>query len=293
MLKNFMRLMDLGGVALQADQQLGFYSTVCYSDQHGHAPGYGPWMHQKAVEFLQALRQQMKARNSNAVFSYEAACEVWIQHVDVHMHRPYGPGAIPLFDYIYGEFALRYGGDDAMGLSHPEVECIKHETCFVNVVQRLVGFGHAEYDFDVNPHYPILKFMRNLVEAQRTFARDYLTFGRMLRPTDLQVAKTAVETTRSLIPDDESVDLPPVDVPRVLNTVWRAPHGKIGYILANSTGNPEPVTLTIYGEQQIPNFNSLQLVARSLRRKLSNAEFSGQSIRIDVPQRSAMLIEQG
>src|SRR5438309_2010261 len=46
----FSKLMDLGAVGLEFDHQVGGYPSVCYSDQHGHPSGYGPWMHERMEE---------------------------------------------------------------------------------------------------------------------------------------------------------------------------------------------------------------------------------------------------
>ena len=99
-LQNLLKLMDLGGVALQIDQQLGLVADACYSAEHEHTPGYGRWMYEKEREFLEMMRQATKGRNPDATFGYEEPCEIWIPQVDVHMHRPYSLGCVPLFDYL-------------------------------------------------------------------------------------------------------------------------------------------------------------------------------------------------
>ena len=59
----FSKLMDLGVVGLEFDHQVGGYPCVCYSDQHGHPPGYGPWMHERMEEFMRGVRQIARSRN--------------------------------------------------------------------------------------------------------------------------------------------------------------------------------------------------------------------------------------
>jgi hypothetical protein len=283
---NLMQLMDYGGVAIQIDQQLGMYTHVCYSDDHGHPPGYGPWMTEAMFDFLTRLRQAIKARNPQATFGYEAPCEIWIQHVDVNMHRPYMKGLFPIFDYIYHEYAVSYGGDALMGLCHPEVELIKHATIFSYGIQHLVGIGHPEWDYEVNPNYPTLGFLRNTCEAQRTYAREYLLYGEMLRPTKLDVPTIDVDYWKpGGVP--ENFDMGTAEIPLVIHSVWRLANGKIGYVLVNWTGKDEEVTLAFYRTDA-----ETAIVSGAGRTPVDQKAIAGGVLRLTIPARSVRLVEQ-
>jgi len=262
------------------------YTNVCYSEEHGHPPGYGPWMTEAMFDFLTRLRQAIKARNPQATFSYEAPCEIWIQHVDVNMHRPYMKGLFPIFDYIYHEYAVSYGGDALMGLCHPEVELIKHATIFSYGIQHLVGIGHPEWDFDVNPNYPTLAFLRNTCEAQRTYAREYLLYGEMLRPTKLDVPTIDVDYWKpGGVP--ENFDMGTAEIPLVIHSVWRLADGKTGYVLVNWTGKDEEVTLGLYRTDA-----ETAIVSGNGRTPVDQHAISGGVLRLTVPARSVRLVEQ-
>jgi hypothetical protein len=283
---NLMTLMDYGGVALQIDQQLGMYTPVCYSKEHGHPPGYGPWMTEAMFDFLIRLRKAIKDRNPQATFGYEAPCEIWIQHVDVNMHRPYMKGLFPIFDYIYHEYAVSYGGDALMGLCHPEVELIKHATIFSYGIQHLVGIGHPEWDYEVNPEYPTLGFLRNTCEAQRTYAREYLLYGEMLRPTTLDVPKIEVDYWKpGGVP--ENFDMGTADIPLVIHSVWRLADGKIGYLLVNWTGKDETVTLGLYRSDA-----DTTIITGAGQYPAPVRDIAGGSLRLTIPARSVMMVEQ-
>ena len=256
-LGNFARLMDLDLIALQLDQQLGLYTQACYSEQHGHQPGFGPWMYEEMLAFIRQVRSRAKARDERATFSYEMPCEIWIQEVDLHMHRPYemrplGVSTVPLFDYLYHAYALSYGGDTYMGLAHPEVDLIKHAYVAAYGVQNLIGIGQPEWDYEVNPAYPTLKLMRSIVQAQRTFARDFLVFGDMQRPTAASCATLAVDYYKHAQWTDASQDLGKLEVPTCVHSVWRAQSGAIGHILVNWTGQPQDVRLELVDEHASP-----------------------------------------
>lgn len=249
-LDNLSELMDLGLLALQIDQQIGLYTQACYGDQHGHQPGFGPWMYTEMLAFIRDARERAKQRNQDATFSYEVPCEIWIQEVDLHMHRPYqvrpfGSSSVPLFDYLYHAYALTYGGDTYMGLAHPDVDLIKHATVAAYGVQNLIGIGQPEWDYEVNPDYATLKLMRSIVQAQRTFARDFLVLGEMLKPTAAGCVTLAVDLYKHAQWMDADLDVGTLEVPSCIHSVWRGESGSIGHVLVNWTAAAQDVELEL------------------------------------------------
>jgi len=277
-LANFMKMMDLGAVAVQHDQQLGFYADVCYSEEHDHAPGYGPWMTQKMREFVRRVRGAAKERTPQATLSVECPCEVWIQEVDFPLDRPYMMGTIPLFEYLYHEYAMAWGGDVKIGFAHPEVSLIKHATILVRGTQNVVTIGEPEYDYDVDPDYPVFALLRNIFAAQRTFARDYVLFGRMLRPAPLETGRVSVDVY-------QSVDT--VDVPKVLHSTWRSQAGKTGTVMVNWTGEPEEVSLALQGEAR-----GASIVTAAGSTPAREEDVRSGRISTVVPPRGVLLVEQ-
>ena len=165
----FSKLMDLGAVGLEFDHQVGGYPSVCYSDQHGHPSGYGPW--------------------------------------------------------------------------------------------------------------------RNLTQAQRTYARNYVVFGQMLRPAELKTPKVKVDV---LLPEGKEVPDPPtVDVPVVITSTWRSPEGKTGYLFVNWTGEPQSVEMGLRNNEG-PAF----LVTATERRQIAGEAVNSGHITLTVPGRGLVLVEQ-
>jgi hypothetical protein len=243
-------------------------------------------MTEAMFDFLTRLRQAIKDRTPQATFGYEAPCEIWIQYVDVNMHRPYMKGLFPIFDYIYHEYAVSYGGDALMGLCHPEVELIKHATIFSYGIQHLVGIGHPEWDYEVNPNYPTLGFLRNTCEAQRTYAREYLLYGEMLRPTKLDVPTIDVDYWKpGGVP--ENFDMGIAEISLVIHSVWRLANGSIGYVLVNWTGKDEDVTLGLYRTDA-----ETAIVSGAGRTPVEQKAISDGVLRLTVPARSVRLVEQ-
>jgi hypothetical protein len=244
------------------------------------------------LEFLCKVRKACKQRNPDATFGFEAPCEIWIQEVDLHMHRPYlirpfGQFAVPLFDYLYHDYALTYGGDFRLGLAHPEVELIKHARVLTYGLQNMVGIGHYEWDYEVNPNYPALTLMRSIVQAQRTYAQDYLVFGHMLKPTKLDVNRVIVDIFSSSSMGGSPPDVGELEVPKVMHGVWRSPNGKIGYIMANWTGEAEDVTLKL-----VEPGGQIHIVTEGKIHRVSTHEANSGKVTVTIEPRNVVLVEQ-
>ena len=286
--KNFMKLMDLGGVWLQLDQQVGLYTAPCYSNEHGHPPGYGRWMYQRMLEFVRRIRRAAKARTEQAAFSCENACEIWIQETDSFMTRPYLSGdkmrAIPMFVYVYHPYAISYGGDMAMWLMHVDAACIKHAYCCAYGLQNLVSVGEPDYDIEVEgAEHPVLPLLKSIFTAQRTYARDYLVFGRMRRPAAIEVPAIPIELWWP--PTYREIRMIFKDIPAVVHSTWQAEDGRIGTVLVNWTGDERAAGLTL-AQPGKPAFEVTEQGRRGL-----TADAEG-VVRLNVPPRSVMLVEQ-
>ena len=94
---------------------------------------------------------------------------------------------------------------------------------------KFVMVGLNDYDVEVNPNFPIFTLLRNLCQADRTFAREYLVFGRMVKPTPLQCSKIIADASTPLIKPLEDLPAPPaVEIPKVMHSVWESRENKIG-----------------------------------------------------------------
>ncbi len=254
-------------------------------------------MYRAMLEFVQAICSEAKGKNPESTLSMEEICETWIQDLDFALNRPYRMDllrtahgltridAIPLFNYVYHEYIPLLGGDGRLGVAHPEEQLMLHAANFVNGNLSWVGIGHAEYDFDVNLDYPVFTLLRNIFQAQRTYARPYLVFGEMVEPTQLQTDRLGAY---AWLPTNQPNAEPPVfQIPRVMHGVWRSPEGKTGYILVNWTDEPEKVTLEL-----LSNRGAVSAITGPHRALIPPTEIARGRLSTTVPARSVLLLEQ-
>ena len=75
--------------------------------------------------------------------------------------------------------------------------------------------------------------LRNAVALRRGRARDFLVFGRMLKPVQVEGVKIVHWE------HDRQVN----DIPAVVHSAWQSPRGQFAAVVANWTGETQAVVL--------------------------------------------------
>lgn len=85
----------------------------CYSRQHGHPPGPGPWFVEAFTEQLQTMRRESRRLNPDMILGFEGAQEFYLQQIGIQDYRDFevywDPGPLErkpasVFAYLYHEF---------------------------------------------------------------------------------------------------------------------------------------------------------------------------------------------
>jgi Domain of unknown function (DUF6259) len=119
----FDRLGALGADVIQIDQIPGGGTPPCFATGHGHPPGGGTTAYAALAGILDGLGRRSGRGTPRPAISLEEPGELFIPHVDLFHCREYMQGlwprdgrgnvGVPLFSYLYHEYALGYGGDSA------------------------------------------------------------------------------------------------------------------------------------------------------------------------------------
>ena len=246
------RAHDLGVDVLQMDQTTSGAGDACHATGHGHAPGVGLYQSTAFWKLLDAMRAHGKERTPDFVLLHEEPHEQLIPHLDGFHVREYyekrwyrgQPGAvgIPLFDYLYHEFAIGYGGDSA-GLSkdNNRVDVRAHA---VNLVTGRTPGGSVWSSpasmYEAHPDQ--IAILRNHCRLLQTRAQEFLMFGRMLHPFELAVPKLpfgiAVRRGDKWVRED-------VPTPAILTSSWQAPDGRIGHLFVNIAETRQPLQVVL------------------------------------------------
>lgn len=242
----------LGVDVLQMDQTTGGGGDACYATGHGHAPGTGLYQSHAFWDLLDAMRQRGKQNTADFVLFHEEAHEQLIQHLDgFHVREYYEkrwyrayPGAvgIPLFDYLYHEFAIGYGGDSA-SLSKDNNRGNVRSHAINLVTGRTPGgavwSSHANM---LEAHPDQVAAVRAHSRLLKTRAGAFLMLGTMLHPFELAVPKLAIPIAAKRGDKYVREDIP---TPAILTSSWQAPDGRIGHLFFNLAETRQPLQVAL------------------------------------------------
>ena len=241
----------LGLSAVQADQIVGGGQPACYSTKHKHPPGPGRYQYENFHKIFSRILEEGRQRDPDFAWSLEEPGELYIQDFNFYHARdcvvlrgyPPNPGyrGIPLFTYLYHEYALGYGGDMAPAVfsqDGPDYYSVYASYGILKQGINLIcgkfpamGFLGTDsfkglYADDLWP--PFQTAMKGVAAIMRSRALKYLMTGRMLHPLELQVPRKA----RTFWYGGRRH----MDFPSVLDSVYEAPDGSgIGYVFFNWT----------------------------------------------------------
>ena len=238
------------------DQNVGAAAFPCFSADHGHPPVPGLWLTETMTQLLRQIRLLQEAELAQSggqrpiALSVEAQCnEVLLPYFQITDVRVVPPGHradrtfVPLFHYLYHEFILIQGGFG----TGPEPYHLPIRNAYNLVIGEIPGavlqddgrllnkdtWNWAPYEPYVGSNDDALEQLRTSVALRRGPAKDYLVFGRMLAPA--QVEGIATERWQDGGYDHQ--------IPAVFHAAWRAPDGRLGVVLANWTTAPQTVLL--------------------------------------------------
>jgi hypothetical protein len=270
------RMAELGAdVVQQFDQGPG--PRACYATNHGHPPVPGPWMTEAFNGLIKADEDAARSVNPNMAMSCEGAPpETYLQNFQIWDGRV---STCPLYSFLYHEYA---NGHQGFYTQRTSDEALRASVARALVTGYMFNFtlrdhGRIEYDWDQTWTRAIPDQAAILDWAQRTnhfragVARDYLIYGRMLRPW----------TVRGVAQRDFGWG----EEPTVQSATWQAADGRVGVVLANYADLQETpqVELEGSGSKKVTLYTGDQ-------KKEQDLEFPGV---LDVPMepRSVCLIE--
>jgi hypothetical protein len=242
----------LGVDVLQMDQTTGGAGDACYSTAHGHGAGLGLYQTRTFCDLLDAMREHGRRLSPDFALFHEEPHEQLIPHLDGFHTREYMearwyrgyPGAvgIPLFSYLYHEYAIAYGGDSA-GLSNRDDRWLVR-THAVNLVTGRTPGGSiwSSHESMFNAHPDQIAVLRNHCRLLKTRAQQCLMLGRMLHPYELVVPELDLSVGAQRGGKWVREKRP---TPAILTSSWQSPAGRIGHLFVNISPTRQPLAVAI------------------------------------------------
>jgi len=212
-----------------------YAASVCWARDHGHAPGHGRWIHLAMVDLYQQICDTCRPLDPDFMLSMEEPNELYLPWLNLCQSRPYGitpewpvvaPGtrSVPLFLYLYHENLIGWAA------FYPWKSAGR--PCYSLAKGFTIGQMPGLVSTQMRPEQeePFMTLFTRCMTGYRTFAHDYLVWGRMERPLAIDVPQRTLSWS---LRGKKQRDL---IVPAVSHEVWSLDDGRVGLVLVN----PEP-----------------------------------------------------
>ncbi len=245
----------LGIDIVQMDQgAFGYMSRdgACYSISHGHHPGVGSYPATAFLALLEDMRGYGKSLNPDFLLMVEELHEEAIPYLDGFHTREYkekywyraAPGArgIPLFSYLYHEYAIAYGGDSAGVSRDPNMTHLRSHA--VNMVTgKTPGISvWSSQPTALEAHPDQIEMVRNHLHLLDTESQRFLMLGRMLHPLEFDTPSLTIQMA---VKRDGKWRREPFEERAVMTSSWQSPEKLVGHCLVNISSEKQVVRLPL------------------------------------------------
>jgi hypothetical protein len=238
----------LGVDIVQMDQTTWGAGDVCYSTAHGHQPGPGAYQAEAFHELLRDMRQYGRSLSPSFLLTHEEVHEELIPYLDGFHTREFkehdwyrretGARGIPLFTYLYHEYAIAYGGDGPLitRAKDPVVVWQLAINFVTGKTPAMAVWGDLDALAQADPNQ--IRLVANHVKLLKNGGQKFLMLGRMLHPLEFEspqvtmqmLAKQGLRFTREPFLDHA-----------VLTSSWQAPDMQVGHVFVNFTGTKQKI----------------------------------------------------
>ncbi len=286
------RLLDWGLESIQFfDQNLGASTFPCFAADHEHPPMPGKWMPEMMARIIDEFHAEAAARGETEVIhsTEQPASEYALplyQQCDCRVFPPgYNNDFLPLYHYLYHDCLVIQGG---MGQS-PEPYHLPIRNSYNCVLGEIPGavmvgdgtllnkdtINWAPWEPKVGSNDQALEVIRTTTAMRRGPGRDFLVYGRMLKPVQIDGVKTVTWERESRV----------FRVPAVFDATWQSPDGRLGVILANWTEHRQRVELN---DTRLGSSVTVHTSGRRLTHKSS--EVTQGRVAVTIPPHSCVLV---
>jgi hypothetical protein len=290
------RLLGWGLESIQFfDQNCGAATFPCLAEDNEHPPMPGRWMAEKmeatVAEFRRLAREAGEKEVTNSV---EMCCNEYclplFQQADARVrppgHKvPYGD-VVPIYQFLYHECIVLHG----MMSPGPEPYHVEIANAANGVLGEIAGgvltgdgslldkdtYNWAEWEPRVGSARAGLAMIRAVTAMRRGAGRDFLVYGRMLKP-----ARVGGVLTRRWAYEGKRHE-----IPALFHAAWQAPDGRFGLALANWTRETQKARVADARLGTAVVEHAIAKAARQRRRRVERGK-----LEVAVPPLAMVLLE--
>jgi hypothetical protein len=198
-------------------------SSFCGNPNHGHVPGYGPWMHQAMAKLYARIRRECAPLNPDFALSMEEPNELYLPWLNLCQSRPNGitnefpmrrpiKRVVPLFSYLYHDYLVGWVA------FYPWRSAGRARiTVAKGFAAGMMPGLHLEstYGFKPEKRQRFDAFLKTCCQFYAGEGHDALFYGRMEAPLPMAVPIRSLNLGKRGI----------MAVPAVYHSVWTLPDG--------------------------------------------------------------------
>jgi len=238
------------------DQNCGATAFACFAPDHEHPPAPGKWMVRKMKQLMTQFRNAAQEAGEDGVIhstemSVNEQCLPVFQAFDSRLMPPgqrYGPQGtredVPLYQFLFHECIIVSG---ALGPApepyHLQIRnaanCVFGKSAGAVMIGDGTLLNRNTYDWGpwtpkIGSNDDALEMIRTVTAMRRGPGKDFLVFGRMMIPANVDGIKTLTWKHGGR----------PESSPAVFHAAWQSPDGRFAVVLANWTRTRKRVSIT-------------------------------------------------
>jgi len=216
---------DYGTSGAYIDQIGASSARLCADSSHGHSLGGGNYWVSGYHKLLEQTFAKASIKGNLPVFVSECNVESFMNRLSGNlMWNFYGNGYIPMYSAIYGGYSIMFGRTFTDGDLDPDPISFTAKIGQMFIFGAQLGWFNQYQLVDGSPNHTLAMNYVKKLATYRTNSLEYLLYGRLLRPLNLQ-----------LLPDMKTFQVlwgGTVTLPLVMESVW-AGDQSLGILLTN------------------------------------------------------------
>jgi hypothetical protein len=236
------------------DQNIGGNCYMCYSKTHNHVPAPGKWQNEAMVDIYKSLQQMVDSSGHKMLIGCEGSAaepfQPYLLFNDLRYNLNYLQGKpVPAYAYLYHEYLSNFMGNQVVvdaGIDLDKSPLNMHQRIahaftagdFLTVI--LAEKGMASWGWGI-PWYKskpdqesLFTLIKNLNAWRKGNAKDYLLYGKMIIPFEVQ-GTYSIPMTAPNRSETQYASL--------FTTAWINPSGSRMQIIANYTKEAQNTSL--------------------------------------------------
>eukprot|EP00730_Choanoeca_flexa_P001157 TRINITY_DN10507_c0_g1_i3.p1 TRINITY_DN10507_c0_g1~~TRINITY_DN10507_c0_g1_i3.p1 ORF type:complete len:759 (+),score=181.62 TRINITY_DN10507_c0_g1_i3:321-2279(+) len=190
----FIELAKLGVSLVSFDQEIGGGQVYpCYATDHGHPPGYGPWMQQGFADTLTTIRRATVDQGHEFGMLTERVSELsvpllatfWSRQFAQQDWMVYDGYGEPIFNYLYHDYITTIAAAMVQGQGDGQPGYMLRRAVIADSLTRGMIMGPFDHDVSLTPttawQANLSTLFFNLTRAYVAHSA-YVSLGQMVRP---------------------------------------------------------------------------------------------------------------